>query len=247
MSTTTDFIERFWDRDAATYDRSPTHAPHSSAERAAWAAALARLLPPPPAKVLDAGAGTGFVTLTLARLGYDVTALDLSQGMLDVLSRKAHELGLRVATTQGPADLPPTGPFDAAVERHLMWTLPDPKATLTAWRDVADRLVLLEGLTGGAAYLPDRLRQRGRALVSRFRRDPPAHHAEYASEVRARLPLAGGTTPERLVSLVEESGWGPARLVRLRDVEWASTRSLPAPDRLFGTHPRFAISADKTN
>src|SRR6266568_4172270 len=75
-----DSVRRFWDADAATYDRSPDHGAATPTERAAWAAALARLLPPPPARVLDAGAGTGFLSLAAARLGYQVAAVDLSPG-----------------------------------------------------------------------------------------------------------------------------------------------------------------------
>jgi 2-polyprenyl-3-methyl-5-hydroxy-6-metoxy-1,4-benzoquinol methylase len=58
-------IREFWDEDAATYnatynDAEERHA-GSIAERAAWAAALDRYLPP-GGSVLDVGAGTGFLS-----------------------------------------------------------------------------------------------------------------------------------------------------------------------------------------
>ena len=56
-----DEIRRYWDEDAATYDHAPDHRAGTGAERAAWTAALARALPPAPARVLDCGAGTGFL------------------------------------------------------------------------------------------------------------------------------------------------------------------------------------------
>ncbi len=56
-------IRAFWDDDAATYDLA--HQPRSAAVQAAWNAALARFLPPAPAHVLDAGAGTGFLSLAM--------------------------------------------------------------------------------------------------------------------------------------------------------------------------------------
>src|SRR5262245_30250057 len=145
-----DSVRRFWDADAATYDRSSDHRAATATEQAAWSAALAHLLPPAPARVLDAGAGTGFLSLAAARLGYQVTALDLSPGMLARLRESAEREDLRIVAVEGGAEQPPAGPFDAVIERHLLWTLPDPAAALTAWRQAAPagRLVLFEGLWG---------------------------------------------------------------------------------------------------
>ena len=44
-------VRRFWDADAATYDRDPGHYPVSPLERAAWRATLEKLLPAAPARV----------------------------------------------------------------------------------------------------------------------------------------------------------------------------------------------------
>ncbi len=148
-------MSQYWDDDAATYDDSPSHAPQRAQERAAWAAAVRRLLPAPPARVLDAGAGTGFLSLMLAAQGYQVTALDLSAGMLGQLAAKAARLGLEVQTVHGDAAGPPRGDFAAVVERHLLWTLPDLPAALAGWREAAPagRLVLLEGTWGHSTGL----------------------------------------------------------------------------------------------
>lgn len=123
MNDVTEAVRSYWDIDAKTYDDSASHHPRSAAEQAAWSAALRRLLPPPPAKVLDVGAGTGFVSILLARQGYAVTALDLAPGMLARLKEKARAVGLDVRTTEGDAADPPRDNFDAVVERHLLWTL----------------------------------------------------------------------------------------------------------------------------
>lgn len=238
-------IRRFWDADAATYDLSPNHRASSPAESAAWAAALERLLPEAPARVLDAGAGTGFLALNAARLGHEVTAIDLSPGMLSALDRSAAHEGLTIGVIEAPAHEPPSGPFDAIIERHLLWTLPDPAGTLTAWRGAAPsgRLILFESVWGAAALPWDAARIRLQEILRRARGLPPEHHAEYDPELRASLPLAGGTPPEVLVELVEAAGWGPARLERLRDIEWARASSLPPLERLVGLQPRIAVTA----
>ncbi len=239
-------VRDYWDTDAATYDHSAGHDPRGLTELAVWAGTLRRLLPAPPARVLDAGAGTGFLSLLLAREGYRVTALDLAPGMLAQLRAKAKGRGLEIEIVEGNAADPPRGDFDAVVERHLLWTLPDPRAALEAWRLAAPsgRLVLLESIWGSAAGPEERLRSRARALLRRLRKEPSDHHAEYDPDLRSELPLGSGTTPELLVALVESTSWGPARIERLRDVEWAVREALPGVvDRLVGVTPRFALIA----
>jgi SAM-dependent methyltransferase len=239
-------VRSYWDADAATYDRSAGHSPRTALELATWRAVLRRFLPSPPAKVLDIGAGTGFLALLLAELGFEVSALDLSPGMLERLEAKARAAGLEVRTVPADAADPPVGGFDAVVERHVLWTLPGPQAALEAWRRCAPHgaLLLLESVWGHQAGGAERLRRAGHGALRRLRNEGPDHHAEYGPALRAQLPLAGGTTPEHLVLLVGSSSWGPARAERLRDVEWATRRALPsALDRLLGVPPRFAVVA----
>jgi SAM-dependent methyltransferase len=240
----TDSVRAYWDADATTYDDAPDHGAATPAEQAAWNAALRRLLPSPPCHVLDAGAGTGFLSLACGRLGHRVTALDLSSGMLARLRDAAERHGLAVEVVEGEAGSPPPGPFHAVIERHLLWTLPDPGAALAAWRAVAPtgRLVLFEGLWGRADPV-EHLRQQAREGVRRLRGESDHHHDRYDRAVVEALPLAGGTHPDRLVELVEGAGWGPARLERLRDIEWTRLLRQPPAARLLGVTPQFAVVA----
>jgi SAM-dependent methyltransferase len=237
-------IRTFWDVDAATYNNSRGHSARSPAVLAAWTAALARLLPPAPSRILDAGAGTGFLSLIAARLDHRVTALDLSTKMLEALEAAARREGLHIDIVVAPADEPPEG-FDAVMERHLLWTLPDPGAALDAWRRAAPtgRLVLVESLWGRVDPL-EKIRARARQGIRQLRGEPPDHHGSYSESVRGALPLAGGTSPSRLVEMAAARGWRRPRLERLRDIEWAERCELPVPERIVGVPPRFTVVAD---
>ncbi len=237
-------IRSFWDADAPTYDNSSSHRPRDRTVQAAWTAAVARLLPPSPVRVLDAGAGTGFLSLIAARLGHKVTALDLSPQMLEQLRVSAADEDLAIEVVVGHADSPPDG-FDVVMERHLLWTLPRPGDALGSWRNAAPegRLVLFESLWGSVDPF-EAARSRVRALLRNARGQAPDHHGSYSDSLRSSLPLGSGTPPGTLIEMAESAGWRGVRLDRLRDVEWAERSALPAIERLVGVTPRFSIVAD---
>jgi S-adenosylmethionine-dependent methyltransferase len=97
-------------------------------------------LPQPPARVVDAGGGTGQLAVALARRGYQVTVVDTSAAMLATCAQRAAgegaEVAARLATVQGDAaDLPALlGPasWDAAVCHDLITQVDDPAAVLAA-------------------------------------------------------------------------------------------------------------------
>jgi SAM-dependent methyltransferase len=241
-----DRIRTHWDRDAAMYDRSLGHGIEHPVAAGAWSAALSRHLPAAPSSVLDVGAGTGAMSLIAAELGHRVTSLDISAGMLAHAERKATERGLRLEPVVGGADDPPPGPFDAVIERHLLWTLPDPAGALARWRSVtvpAGRLVLYEG-RWGARDPASRARRAAAEFGRRMLGTGPHHHASYDDDVLSSLPLAGGVDVDTLMVAVVRAGWRAVRIERLPDVEWAYRIASPPVLGWLETVPRFAILAD---
>lgn len=76
-------------------------------------------------KILDVGAGTGRLSVLLSKKGADVTALDLSEEMLKVLSKKNR----KIKTSVGDAEsLPFTeNSFDIVVSAFLIVHLKEPR------------------------------------------------------------------------------------------------------------------------
>ncbi len=245
MSDVHDLIREWWDRDARTYDDSSSHSVSDPLEAAAWRAAISRLLPPAPARVLDVGAGTGAMSLLAAELGHRVTALDLSPEMLARARAKAKERDLELSFVVGPADEPPTGPFDAVIERHVLWTTPEPVRALRAWREAAPtgRLVLFEGTWGGSGTL-HRLRERTADALRKAYRLVDDHHGPYDPEILRELPLVGLSSPVPIIRAVSDAGWRAVRVHRLRDVEWARRAATQPLLGLLEHVPRYAIVAD---
>ncbi len=87
-------VESFYDANPQMeWDRFERHA----MEFAITKRALAQHLPPPPARILDCGGGPGRYAIHLARMGYEVTLLDLSQANLDLARVKAGEAQVELA------------------------------------------------------------------------------------------------------------------------------------------------------
>jgi len=86
----------FYDGLAADYDREQFCSPVSIVRKPEYALFEARLpsLFSPSDRVLEIGAGTGIFTLAIARRCREVTAVDISAGMLKILEGKAAGEGL---------------------------------------------------------------------------------------------------------------------------------------------------------
>ena len=76
-----DLLEDGW------YERSNHPVALLRAQHEAFFPWIQNKLPPPPFKILDVGCGAGLLSNSLAKLGYTVTGIDLSQSSLDVAKK----------------------------------------------------------------------------------------------------------------------------------------------------------------
>jgi len=86
-------------------------------------------------KILDVGAGPGFISIILAEAGFNVTAFDFSESMLEEARINSGDLADNIAFIQGNAmELPfDAESFDVVFSRNLTWNLPEPKTAYNQW------------------------------------------------------------------------------------------------------------------
>ena len=75
-------------------------------------AQIMRVLPPPPAKLLDVGVGSGWTSELFAMRGYDVLGLDISPDMIELATKRSGNLKFLVCDYETE---PIPGDFDIAV------------------------------------------------------------------------------------------------------------------------------------
>jgi len=143
-------VKQRWNKAAEGFDESPGHGIHSAREKQAWQALLAKLLGEKPLEILDVGTGTGVIALLLAEMGHKVTGIDLAEEMLVRAREKAGKMGIPVNFLLGDAENIPfnDGTFDIVINRHVFWTMPDPKRAAAEWVRVlkpGGKLVIIDG------------------------------------------------------------------------------------------------------
>jgi 2-polyprenyl-3-methyl-5-hydroxy-6-metoxy-1,4-benzoquinol methylase len=152
-----------WDKAAVTFDDEPDHGLREPATREAWTTLLMKWLPA-QADVLDAGCGTGSLSIVLAMLGHTVTGIDFSSSMIERARAKAEAAGLAITFRVMDASNPQIDQrFDVIVCRHVLWALPSPPLVLQHWMKMLKPngcLVLIEGFwhTGAGLHADEVLK-----------------------------------------------------------------------------------------
>ncbi|HEY9287400.1 MAG TPA: methyltransferase domain-containing protein [Candidatus Dormibacteraeota bacterium] len=238
-----------WDRGVADYDDLVAHGRLTRTEADAWKAVLGRALPPlsgqAPRRVLEVGAGTGVMSLLIAELGYQLTAIDISRGMLQEARRKAAQRRLPITFEIADAEvLPfPDDEFDAVFGRHILWTLPQPDKALREWHRVlrpGGALVLVDSL----AVRPNtaaRLRRAISRLLATLQPSGGGHR--YGPGVRESLPLAGNHDPDRYSELIRSAGFSQVRAETLDQLTAMERNAMPLVERWHGEERKYLFTA----
>jgi len=253
-----DEIKAYWSQRAETFDLQPGHEIFSEGERLAWHALLAKHLGPGDGRrAVDLACGTAVVSHLLDDLGFRVTGLDWSEAMLLRARAKAKTRGRDIAFVLGDAEntMEADSSADVIVNRHLVWTLVDPKAAFAEWIRVlkpSGTLLIVDGDFVNPGPLASVLRLLTK-LAERFSggSTKPAHSpgalADTHASILSRVYFSGGAKAEAVAALLAEAGFVDIRidtdLGHIHRQQASNFTFLKALERRM--QHRYAISARK--
>ena len=200
-----------WDEKAKIFDHYESTFEYRLSMELEWVRLLKTYIPEDKnAKFLDAGGGTGRMTLPLAKLGYQVTLSDLSSGMLAVARERLQKEGLleRVEIKEANlVSLPfPDETFDLVICLHGAFSYPD---SLKAAKE------LTRVMKRGAMIIVDAL-SRYWAAIQELGKDPNRALKLLKLETNYAYDFHGDWmrvfTPEELKELFEGKN---ARVIRI--------------------------------
>lgn len=229
-------VAAHWDRRAEHFDEDFGHSIGGPAERAAWDRILDLVVPAGRTiDALDAGCGTGFLSLELAARGHRVTGVDFAPAMLAEARRKAATRQLSIRFEEADAEnLPfPSHSFDLAISRHVLWTLPHPEAAIDEWLRMlrpGGRLAIIDGAQYSEAAAPP---QRENARTS----------PEYAA-IGDQLPFYGGRPQGEIEALLRARGLINVAGDPLADLVAAHNRRLIEEGREARPRRRYVVWGD---
>lgn len=221
--TLTEEIRDYWNIRAETYDASLGHGLIDGPESAAWLDLIRHHLGDADGRrVLDAGCGTGTMSLLLDRAGFQVTGADFSAAMLDRARAKAPDT-IRFLCAEATLIPEEDASFDAVVTRNLVWTLPDPAAAMAEWRRLLrpkGRLMIIDGDHARLSLIERMMPILDRVLGARVDGHSMLSDAQWLAHhaIMAQLPHGDGLRDQQVAHLLRKAGFADLRQTDLRDI-----------------------------
>ncbi len=195
-------ITEFWNDRAPTFD-----ADHATEDLNGWRGELDKIIGKPDnKKTLDIGTGTGFLAMMLAELGFESYGIDVAEEMMKLGREHAKERNVHVEYVLGEGENLPwdEGTFSAVVSARVIWTLVDPKVSLTEWRRVLE--------PGGKMLAFTRMPRTEEEIKKAAKDGHPAN--VYGEEFKSDLPLRNAS-PEELEKALTEAGYKNVKVIHM--------------------------------
>jgi len=253
-----DEIKTYWSGRAAGFDLSPWHDVVSEEERAAWKQLIIKHLGQGEGRLaLDLASGTGIISLLMDDAGFQVTGMDWSQNMLDLARAKAQKQGRSIQFMLGDAEntMERDESFDVIINRHLVWTLVDPKAAFAEWFRLlkpGGRVLIIDGFFVNS-FWHERLARRFISLLEKMRlmrtqeEEEDTDDREKFNSILSRVYFSHGATAREVGQLLEQVGFLPTVIdADLHAIYRLKAKKIGWLDSLaYSSKRRFALVAQK--
>lgn len=194
-------------------------------EHPVWFSALPLLLDHPAGgrkirRVADMGCGTGIIAEYLARLGYEVIAVDFADSRVELAKQRLLPYPL-ASVRLGDVLNPPIDPgeVDAVISRNLIWLLPEPKAVISRWAELTGRNGRIAAIDCTRRLDHRKRRHHFDALHAMFKNGMGFSEHSASMKVAGEAPLANIQNSGVAASIWRESGLSN---VRANDLSWIS-------------------------
>jgi len=161
---------------------------------------------------LDVGTGTGVLALVLAELGHNITGIDIADEMVEKAKEKFKNNNLSGNFIVGDAENLPfeDNSFDVVINRHVVWSLPQPERAMAEWKRVlrsGGKLIIIDGNWGKTTPIIKKLWRFGAQLLILITemRNPWQNNAQF--KVDKYLPMRQRNRPEADIEILEGLGF----------------------------------------
>ncbi|TQD26333.1 class I SAM-dependent methyltransferase [Methanolobus vulcani] len=245
---TKEIIQNYWDYRSETYNTS--FADQSEEERRLLTNMLSTAMDNrTDLKVLDVGTGPGVLALIAAELDNNVTAVDLSEKMIEKARENALMRSLDIEFMQGDAEKLelPDAHFDVVMNKYLLWTLPEPTKALTEWKRVlkdGGTIIAIDGDWHNEGLISRTIKCISNAIKMLKKVNYQRVYNKHYDPLKNDLPLFS-LKPERVIQHFKEAGFENVSIERMDNLFSSSGKSRKLLDIINCSSPVYVIKAQK--
>ena len=201
-------------------------------------------------RILDIGTGPGFLAITLALAGHEVTAVDVTQAMIDQAKDNASQYRVKVNFVLSDVHCLPfdDNHFDLIVLRNVTWNLSNPTVAYQEWFRVlnsqgkllnfdANWYLFLFNKDLHSQYMQDRQNTMNYGIEDHYRQT----NTQEMERIAKLLPLSKEIRPEWDKNILQLIGYKNIHIENdISKVVWDEIEQIN-----YHSTPMFLIAAEK--
>ena len=201
-------------------------------------------------RILDIGTGPGFLAITLALAGHEVTAVDVTQAMIDQAKDNASQYRVKVNFVLSDVHCLPfdDNHFDLIVLRNVTWNLSNPTLAYQEWFRVlnsqgkllnfdANWYLFLFNKDLYSQYMQDRQNTMNYGIEDHYRQT----NTQEMERIAKLLPLSKEIRPEWDMNILQSIGYKNIHIHNdISKIVWDEIEQIN-----YHSTPMFLIAAEK--